>query len=119
MLNIVGGLFGDVNIDLIVKEGVDLAQAPLNLLNIEQGAHGGTSAGQGQASSISFLLNGSDLGVVDSSESGSFLFDGKRVGSFSEFDAQAPAPVPLPAGLPLMLACIGGLAVLKRKQRAP
>ena len=73
MLNFVGCLFGDVNIDLIVKEGVDLVQAPLNLLNFEQGAHGGTSAGQGQASSISFLLNGSDLGVVDSSGSGSFF----------------------------------------------
>ena len=118
MLSFVGCLFGDVNIDLIVKEGVDLAQAPLNLLNIEQGAHGGTSAGQGQASSISFLLNGSDLGVVDSSGSGSFLFDGNRVGSFSEFDAQAPVPVPLPTGLPLIFTCIGGLAALKRQQRA-
>ena len=29
-------------------------------------------------------------------------------------DASAPSPVPLPAGLPLLLAGFGGLAVLRR-----
>lgn len=30
----------------------------------------------------------------------------------------APAPVPLPAGLPLLLSCLGGLAMIRRRARA-
>ncbi len=33
-------------------------------------------------------------------------------------DAQQPAPVPLPAAMPLMLAGLGGLALMRRRKAA-
>jgi hypothetical protein len=44
-----------------------------------------------------------------------------RANNFSRFDVSVSAtsmsPVPLPAGLPLLLAGIGGMALLRRRQR--
>jgi hypothetical protein len=60
------------------------------------------------------LLISSDLAIALTSIFGAGDLTGAEFGLANT----SPTPVPLPAGLPLLLAGLGGLAVLRRKRAA-
>ena len=57
--------------------------------------------------------------VIGSMESRVFFENGNQAGSvkiFYDYEPDSTTPVPLPAGMPLLLAGIGGFALLRRKR---
>lgn len=72
--------------------------------------------GFGNASLIGISVG---LGTYNPSETG--YFDSVSILGTSadgSWNFEAPAPVPLPAGLPLLLGAFGGLALLRRRRKA-
>lgn len=117
VLNIIGDLFGELTIDFLIGDGVDLAGTALNMLNIAPEEGGGDT---GQNPVINFLVNGQaqqGLSLFSDAGGGGFAFGGTNI--YETQDPGGPmAPVPLPAGMPLLLAGLGSLALLRRARRA-
>lgn len=80
---------------------------------------------QSPGSFTAFSLVNSDIGTVSASFDANTLWINWAGASYVEGSAlsfdigyDAPAPIPLPAGLPLLALALGGLAVLGRNRRA-
>jgi hypothetical protein len=103
VLNVTGRILGtSLVIDLLVADGLDLADTGLEMLNI-----GDISV----LPTLSLLVNGTAVPGIN-------LFN-DGAGGFA-FGGQSPytAPVPLPSAWPLMLAGFGTLALVRRRGSA-
>lgn len=66
------------------------------------------------ASGGTFFINGS-ANFFQTTGSSNYIFARNMV----DYAVNAPAPVPLPAALPLMLAALGGLGIAARRRKPP
>ncbi len=112
------GSFGHFDNDIITGLGGEIfgqnANGQATIVGFEEGAFGATSGrllAFADVDLISGQLGGADFNPLNAKGT-------LALNAFSFLqDEQAIAPVPLPAGLPLMMAGLGGLALIRRRRQ--
>ena len=110
VLNIMGSLSGDLIVDFIFDETLDFAGSLLNMINV------GPQSDGNPMSRIIYSNNGIAQGTLDFGGEGPLSFNGSSLAYSDDDTTGNPPAVPLPAGLPLLLAGLGAFAVLSRRR---